>query len=143
MNKRLILLSILVLSLLIPGLFLLNLEGVFSNGSTREEIENTIMGYRLRVWLSWIIMAVVAVYYKWTTDRDIFFKMIYLVMVIAFGIEGLYTQRMVNSFDMVTNFLDTYTFSFLMSMVNIITVIAVTGFLHLSVWWFTKKRHRE
>lgn len=143
MNRSLILLGILVLSLLIPGLFLLNLEGVFNSGSSRAEVENALAGYRLRVWLSWVIMVAVAVYHKWTTNRDIFFKMIYLVMVIAFGIEGIYIQRMVARFDMATNFQDPYTYGILMSIINIITVVAITAFLHISVWWFTKKRHRE
>ena len=143
MNKRLFLLGILVLSLLIPGLYLLHLESVFNSGATQEEVVQGLAGYRLRVWLSWVIMVVVAVYHKWRTESNLFFKMIYLFMILAFGVEGIYIQRLINSFDVATNFQDSYTYGILRSVINIIMVVAITAALHLSVWWFTRKWHRK
>lgn len=143
MSKRLILLGILVLSLLIPGLYLLHLESVFNSGATQEEVVNALAGYRLRVWLNWVIMVIVAVYYKWTTESNLFFKIIYLFMILAFGVEGIYIQRLINNFDVVTNFQDSYTYGILMSVINIIMVLAITAALHLGVWWFTRKWHRQ
>jgi len=143
MNNRLILIGILVLSLLNPGLYLLHLESVFNNGSSQEEVVRTLAGYRLRVWLSWVIMIIVAIYYKWTTESNLFFKMIYFIMVLVFGVEGIYIQRLINRFDVVTNFQDPYTYGILMSIINIIMVAAITAFLQLGVWWFTRKWHRK
>lgn len=143
MSKRLILLGIFVLSLLIPGLYLLHLESFFNNGSSQEEVVRALAGYRLRVWLSWVIMIVVAVYHKWTTESNLFFKMIYLFMVFLFGVEGIYIQRLVNRFEVVTNFQDPYTYGILMTVINIIMVAAITAFLHIGVWWFTRKWHRK
>lgn|SRR5690606_363628 len=143
MNNRLILIGILVLSLLNPVLYLLHLESVFNNGSSQEEVVRTLAGYRLRVWLSWVIMIIVAIYYKWTTESNLFFKMIYFIMVLVFGVEGIYIQRLINRFDVVTNFQDPYTYGILMSIINIIMVAAITAFLQLGVWWFTRKWHRK
>ncbi|HSP41149.1 MAG TPA: hypothetical protein VLN46_06930 [Gillisia sp.] len=143
MNKRLLLLGILIFSLLIPGLYILHLEGVFLDGSTQEEISRAISGYRLRVWLSWVIMIIIAIYNKWTTGSNNFFKMIYFLLIFIFSIEGVYIQRMVNMFDIPTNFQDTYSYGIFITSINIITAAALTAFLQLGVWWFTRKWHRE
>jgi len=143
MNKKLILLGILVLSLLIPGLYLLHLESVFNNGSSQDEVVRALAGYRLRVWLSWVIMVIVAIYHKWTTESNLFFKMIYLFMILAFGVEGIYIQRLVNRFEVLTTFQDSNTYGILMTVINLIMITAITAFLHIGVWWFTRKWHRK
>lgn len=143
MNKKLILLGILVLSLLIPGLYLLHLESVFNNGSSQDEVVRALTGYRLRVWLSWVIMVIVAIYHKWTTESNLFFKMIYLFMILAFGVEGIYIQRLVNRFEVLTTFQDSNTYGILMTVINLIMITAITAFLHIGVWWFTRKWHRK
>ncbi len=138
-----ILLGILIFSLLIPGLYILSLEGVFNTGSSQEEVGRAVSGYRLRVWLSWAIMIIVAVYYKWTTGSNNFFKMIYILLVFAFGIEGIYLQRMINMFDVPTNFQDPYSYGILITLMNIILAAFMTAFLQAGVWWFTRKWHRR
>lgn len=143
MNRKIILLGILIISLLIPGLYILNLENVFVIGSTPEEVERAISGYRLRVWLSWVVMIIVAVYYKWTTGSNIFFKMIYFLIILAFGIEGIYIQRMVNMFDVTTTFQDSYSYGVLVTLMNILMAAFMTAFLQAGVWWFTRKWHRK
>lgn len=143
MNKRLLLLGILIFSLLIPGLYILHLESVFNNGSTQEEVGRAISGYRLRVWLSWVIMVVIAIYNKWITGSNNFFKMIYFLLIFTFSIEGVYIQRMVNMFDIATNFQDTYSYSIFITLINIVMAAALTAFLQIGVWWFTRKWHRE
>ena len=143
MNKRLLLLGILILSLLIPGLYILHLESVFNNGSTQGEVGRAISGYRLRVWLSWVIMIVVAIYNKWTTESNNFFKMIYFLLLFAFGIEGIYLQRMINMFDVATVFQDSYSYGILVTMMNIVMAAGLTAFIQLGVWWFTRKWHRR
>ena len=143
MNNRLLLLGILIFSLLIPGLYILHLESVFNNGSTQEEVGRAISGYRLRVWLSWMIMVVIAIYNKWTSGSNNFFKMIYFLLIFTFGIEGIYIQRMVNMYDIATNFQDSYSYGILITLVNIVMAAALTAFLQMGVWWFTRKWHRE
>src|SRR5690606_10930447 len=143
MNKKLILLGILVLSLLIPGLYLLHVESVFNDGSSQDEVVRALAGYRLRVWLSWVIMVIVAIYHKWTTESNLFFKMIYLFMILAFGVEGIYIQRLVNRFEVLTTFQDSNTYGILMTVINLIMITAITAFLHIGVWWFTRKWHRK
>lgn len=138
-----ILLGILIFSLLIPGLYILHLESVFNTGSTQEEVGKAVSGYRLRVWLSWVIMIIVAVYYKWTTGSNNFFKMIYILLVFTFGIEGIYIQRMINMFDVPTNFQDPYSYGILITIMNILLAAFMTAFLQAGVWWFTRKWHRK
>lgn len=138
-----LLLGILIFSLLIPGLYILHLESVFNNGSTQEEVGRALSGYRLRVWLSWVIMVVIAIYNKWITGSNNFFKMIYFLLIFTFSIEGVYIQRMVNMFDIATNFQDTYSYSIFITLINIVMAAALTAFLQIGVWWFTRKWHRE
>jgi len=143
MNNRLFLLGIMILSLLIPGLYILNLESVFNNGSAQEEVGKAISGYSLRVWLSWIIMIIVAIHNKWITGSNNFFKMIYFIIVFSFGIEGIYLQRMVNMYELPTNFQDSFSYGIFFTILHIIMAVGLTAFLQLGVWWFTNKFHRE
>lgn len=143
MNNRLLLMGIFTLSLLIPGLYILSLESIFNDGSGKEEVMNTISGFRLRIWLSWVVMIAVAIYNKWTTGSNIFFKMIYFLMVLSFAIEGFYIQRMINMFDFAITFEDTYSYGIFISLVNIVMVAGLTAFVQASVWWFTRKWHRR
>lgn len=143
MNKRLLLLGILIFSLLIPGLYILHLESVFNNGSSKEELVRAISGYRLRVWLSWVIMIIVAIYNKWTTGNNNIFKMIYFILVFTFSIEGIYIQRIVNMYDIATNFQDNFSYGILTTLLNILMTAALTAFLQAGVWWFTRRWHRE
>ncbi len=143
MNQRNLLLGILIFSLLIPGLYILHLESLFSNGLTQEEVSHAITGYRLRAWLSWVIMIIVAIYNKWTTGSNNFFKMIYFLLIFLFTIEGVYIQRMVNLYEIATNFQDTYSYGIFIALINIVMAAALTAFLQAGVWWFTRKWHRE
>jgi hypothetical protein len=143
MNTRILLLRDSYLFTAYPGLYILHLEGVFNNGSSQEEVGRAITGYRLRVWLSWVIMIIVAIYKKWTTGSNNFFKIIYVLMVLAFGIEGIYMQRMVNMYDIATNFQDSYSYGVIVTLINIVIVAALTAFLQVGVWWFTRKWHRQ
>ncbi|CAN5287587.1 hypothetical protein BH23BAC2_BH23BAC2_07820 [soil metagenome] len=143
MNKKMVLLGILVLSLLIPGLYIINMEGLFYSGISQEEMANSLSGFQLRIWFSWIIMVIVAIYYKWISGDNSFFKMIYVLMFIIFIVAGIYQQRMINMFEITTTFQDSYSFGVFSAIINFLMLAILTGFLQLSVWWFTTKWHRK
>lgn len=88
-------------------------------------------------------MVGVAIYNKWTTGSNNFFKMIYFLLIFAFGIEGLYLQRMINIFDVANPFRDAYSYGILITLMNIVMAAALTAFLQAGVWWFTRRWHRR
>lgn len=131
-----------MLLLLYPVISVLILNQDFGRGSTAERLSSLLSSYRISLWLCWLVMAGLAVFYKWTTDRNFFFNIIYFFLGIGFGFFGYYSQRMVNIFDLASPFSDSYTFGFLTGIQNFVVPAVLTAFLQIAAWWFTRRWHR-
>lgn len=142
MSKRTILFLILGLLLIYP---LISFAGLFQAFDTSkiDVVQGKIRNYQLSIWISWIIFASVAVYYKWITEKNLFFSITYGFLVIGFGIFGIYFQKMVNSFNLASTFEDHYTWGILAILQNLVVAVVLTVFLQISVWWFTRRFHRR
>lgn len=142
MSKKVILLIVLGLTLLYPIISLIGITNAF-DALVLESVRVKILNFQLSIWISWIIFASVAVFYKWTRQKNVFFWITYIFLVIGFGIFGIYYQKMVNIFNVPTLFIDTYTLGLIVILQNIITALVLTVFLHACVWWFTRRWHRR
>lgn len=143
MNKKQLIIGIFVLLMLYPAISVLTLSQEFGIGNTPERLANLLSSYRISIWLSWLVMAGLAVFYKWTTAKDIFFIAIYFYLGIGFSFFGYYSQRLVTIFDLASPFTDSYTLGFLVALQNFIVPAILTGFLQAGVWWFTRRWHRN
>lgn len=143
MTKLNILTGILLILLLYPIISVLRVEQVINNGAGPEIIEDRISQFQLSIWLTWLVMVAVAVSFKWTTEKNLFFYLIYIFLLVAFGIFGFYIQNMINIFDFPTGFEDNYSFGVFTALINFIVAALLTGFLQVSVWWFTRRWHRD
>lgn len=143
MTKLNILTGILLILLLYPIISVLRVEQVINNGAGPEIIEDRISQFQLSIWLTWLVMVAVAVSFKWTTEKNFFFYLIYIFLLVAFGIFGFYIQNMINIFDFPTGFEDNYSFGIFTALINFIVAALLTGFLQVSVWWFTRRWHRD
>ena len=143
MNKKYLISGLFVLLLLYPALSVLILSQEIGLGSTPERLANLLSSYRISLWLCWIVMASLAIFYKWTTGENLFFNIIYIFLSLGFGFFGFYSQRIINLFDLSSPFSDTYTYGFLVGIQNFIVPAILTGFLQAGVWWFTRRWHRS
>ena len=143
MNKKYLISGLVGLIIIYPGLSALILSQEIGLGSTLERLANLLSSYRISLWLCWVVMASLAIFYKWTTGKNLFFNIIYFFLGIGFGFFGFYSQRMVNIFDLSSLFSDTYTLGFLVGIQNFIVPAILTGFLQAGVWWFTRRWHRS
>jgi hypothetical protein len=143
MNMKILIIGLIVLLLLYPVISVVILSQEFGRGSTAERLAGLLNSYRISLWLSWVVMAGLAVFYKWTTESNFFFNFIYIFLGIGFGFFGYYSQRMVNIFDLPSSFSDTYTLGFLTGIQNFVVPAVLTGFLQAGVWWFTRRWHRS
>lgn len=142
MEKKTLLLIILLLTLLYPIFSLVHLEQAFSNAPVLETVQDELNNYRLSIWISWIVFAVVSVYYKWTRKENFFFNSTYIFLLVAFTFFGYYTQQLVNTFEISTPFKDKYSLGVFTAIQNLFASAVLTIFLQLAVWWFTRKFHR-
>lgn len=143
MKKKTIFLSFLILLLIYPAAFIFKLEQTLVGNSGFQETENILKGFQISIWLSWIVMAIISVVYKWSKKNNSFFYFTYGFMVVAFGLLGFYTQRIITIYSIPSNFEDNYTLGIFTALQHLFVGGILTGFLQVGVWWFTRRWHRR
>ena len=142
MQKKNVLWIIAILVLIYPIFALFNATEALGT-TTVKGAENQVLNYQVSIWITWVVLVSLAVYYKWTRKKNIFFFFIYAFLVVGFGIFGYLTQNLILAYDLPSQFSDTYTFGLLIALQNIVTSAVLTGFLQAAVWWFTRRWHRR
>lgn len=140
--KKKMLIIILLLIIIYPIFSFVLLEQTLSDEPSLEAAQDQIYNFRLSIWISWLVFAVVSVYYKWTREENLFFNITYIFLLIAFSFFGYSIQNMVNIFDLPTRFDDNYSLGVFTAIQNLFAPAVLTIFLQLAVWWFTRKFHR-
>lgn len=108
-----------------------------------DRVEDSILSYQLSIWLTWIVFVIIAVFYKWTTEKNFFFILTYVFLLLSFGFFGYFVQVMVNSFELQSTFEDNYTLGVFTAIQNFAVAAILTAFLQAAVWWFTRRWHRR
>lgn len=142
MKKKSVLRIVAFLALIYPVIALFGASGSIGEGTLREA-ESEMISYQVSIWLSWVVLVITAVYFKWTQKKNFFFFFTYAYLVIAFGLFGYLSQDLVLTYDLPSRFEDHYTFAVLTALQNIIMAAVLTGFLQAGVWWFTRRWHRR
>ena len=142
MKKKKILYVIAFLVLVYPAFTLFHaIEAIGPVEAPEAEAE--ILNYQVSVWITWIFLVAIAVYFKWTRKRNLFFFFTYGYLLIAFALFGTLSQMLVNAYDLPGPFEDSYTFGVLIAVQNILMAGVLTGFLQGATWWFTRRWHRR
>lgn len=142
MRKKNILRAVAVLVLLYPAFSLFNATeaiGMETVGGAGEEVNS----YQLSLWISWIVLASIAVFHKWTQKQNFFFHFTYAFIIVGFAIFGYLSQSLHLAYALPDRFTDNYTFGVLTALQGIVTATVLTIFLQAGVWWFTQRWHRR
>ena len=139
MRKKKILYSIVLLVLIYPAFSLFNAIEAIGTLSTNEA-EQSIVSYEIGVWITWLVLAAISIYYKWTTKSNFFFFFTYGYLILSFGIAGYLSQSVVTTYELPSHFEDSYTLGVLIAVQKIISGVILTAFLQAAVWWFTRHR---
>ena len=142
MRKKNILYAIVLLMLIYPAFSLFNATEAIGT-LPGKEAEQSIISYEIGVWITWFVLAAIAVYYKWTSKSNFFFFFTYGYILISFGIVGYLSQSIINTNHLPSHFEDSYTLGVLISIQKIISAVILTAFLQAGVWWFTRRWHRR
>lgn len=143
MKKKTVFLIIIALVWLYPAYALFALEQAMGLESQQYQVRVSLRDYQVSIWISWVVMAILSVYYKWTQKSNFFFSVTYGFLLLAFVLFGYYTQRMVSVFDLPSTFDDDHTLGIFAAVQNIFVAAILTGFLQAGVWWFTRRWHRR
>src|SRR5690606_9408008 len=107
------------------------------------QVEEKLVNYQISIWISWIFMVTAAIFFKWGLKRNLLFTATYGFLFLAFSMFGIYTQLIVNLFEIPTSLEDNYTLGVFTAVQNIIVSAVLTGSLQAGVWWFTRRWHRK
>ena len=66
MNKKVVILLIVGLILIYPLVTLFRLDQAISAGTSLEQVQERLLGFQVSIWMSWLFLAVMSIYYKWT-----------------------------------------------------------------------------
>lgn len=143
MKKKTLVLLVFFFLLIYPGYKAIQISSVFLAAESTEEIRILITHFQLSIWLSWVGMAVLAVYYKWTEINNLLFKLTYGFLVMAFGLFGYFTQHTLNIFNIDSRFSDSYTLGVFTALQHLALAVVLTIFLQIAVRIFQTKWHRH
>ncbi|MGB7843048.1 MAG: hypothetical protein WBL21_09670 [Salinimicrobium sp.] len=141
MRKKNIFRVIAVLVLLYPAFSLFNATEAIGNvdiGDAREKVNS----YQLSLWVTWLVLASLSVYHKWTRRQNFFFHFTYAFIIIGFGIFGYLNQSLGPGYELQSHFKHSSTLGIFTALQGIITAAVLTIFLQAAVWWFTRRWHR-
>jgi|GEM_PF-4870418 hypothetical protein len=142
MKKKNILKFLFLVILLYPLFTLFGTVGNLGDVGLQEAHES-VLNYQISIWVSWLVLVVASVYFKWTKQKNFFFFFTYAFLVVAFGFLGYLGQKLVTQYDLPNKFRDGYSFGVLHALQHIISSVVLTGFLQAAVWWFTRRWHRR
>lgn len=143
MSRKSIVLSGVVILILYP---LFTLWGAFSALNLVNEaqlVEDRILNFQIAIWITWILITVLAIYYKWTRKKDLIFYLTYAYILAAFTILAFLIVRFYSLYDLKGQVTDPLSFGIISVLPNIFTAAVLTGLLQIAVWWFTRRWHRK
>lgn len=143
MKKKHLLLLIFFGLLIYPGFWGFRVFFLFPIAETSGAIKTDITQFQLSLWLSWLGMAFLAIYYKWTEKDNLFFKLTYFFLILGFGTFGYFTQKAVNLFESSSRFSDSYTLGVFTALQHLAVGVVFTIFLQIAVRIFQTKWHRD
>lgn len=143
MDKQKLYIIITALALLYPVFTLFNLAGSFSEAAQVETVGKALRSYLASVWIVWVVITILAIQFKWTTSQNLFFFVVYGIILVGFTIYGYYAQRMVSVFELPNSFEDGHSYGIFAFLQNTVSAGILTGLLQAGVWWFTRRWHRR
>jgi hypothetical protein len=143
MKKKNLFIIVLLILLLYPLISAIQAGETLETVTIAERVERSISLYHLSIWLTWLVFVSVSIFYKWTTQKNIFFYSTYIFLIIAYTVYGYFIQEMVNRFNIQSTFQDSYTLGVFTAIRSLVAAAVLTGLLQAGVWWFTRRWHRS
>jgi hypothetical protein len=143
MKKKTLLLTVLLILLLYPLISATQAWRALETVTVAEGVERSISLYHLSIWITWLVYVNVAIFYKWSIQKNFFFYGTYIFLGISYLVYGYLIQEMVNRFNIESNFRDSYTLGVFTAIQNVLAAAVLTGMLQAGVWWFTRRWHRR
>ena len=143
MSKKTILIILFLLIIIYPLFSVFELEQLNPGNETVEKFQQVLNGLKISIWISWVFMVSLSIYYKWKLGKNLFFRLIYVFLLVFFILYGYYFQEMITVYKVQTPFTDDYTLTVIEVLRNLVVSGILTAFLQVAVWWFTRKWHRR
>ena len=120
----------------LSAFFLFKLQEAFSIDHNTEGVEEALQNYHISIWCAWILITIPAIYLRWKYKLHHLFIFNYFFIALSYLLLGYYLDQGIND-----ELLKISVFHITFQYVLVISVI--TAFIHIAIWWFSKKWHRR
>ena len=136
-------LSVLFIGLMaLPIYFIIQMENMLGNQDWKG-LKSATINYLICIWSSWIFMATIAIYSKWTEKNNFFFHLNYTYLIVVFVILAYYSNQLFKNLNVSDKVLSPNMLTLIWVLKNAVPILGATAYLQISVWWFERKWHRE
>ncbi|QED37083.1 hypothetical protein FK178_04875 [Antarcticibacterium arcticum] len=143
MSRKIILLCLTVLVTLYPILSAYWMLCVLLNGETILIADQKLSEYLLSIWLTWVVLVSMAIFYKWSSKGNFFFKFTNVFLLVSAVVFGFFLLEIAKLYETGSLIKDPLLFALLKTLQNFAVLFLLTFFLQAAVWWFTRKWHRQ
>jgi len=141
-SKVLILLFFTLMLMSVPIYFIIPMDYSHTLGNWGK-LELRTVHYLISVWGSWAFTVSMAVYYKWTEKKNLFFILNYIFLGLALWVFANYTYELFKNQIHPGQYYGDGAMTLIRTLKNALPLVGITIYLQLSVWWFGKKGHRR
>lgn len=141
-TKELILLFFSIMLMSLPIYFIIPMDHSASLAKWGD-LGAGMVQYLISLWSCWLFTVALAVYYKWTEKKNLFFVLNYIYLMASLGVFAHYSHQWFKNQDHPGQFHGDGTMALIHTLKNFLPLLGITVYLQLSVWWFGKKWHRR
>ncbi|MDT0676645.1 hypothetical protein [Autumnicola musiva] len=108
-----------------------------------KAFDATVFNNLLSIWITWIIIICFAVYWKWSRQHNSLFYLTYGYLLLIFGALMFMVQQVSGGTSHTYFAVGGYPDLIFLVIEHFLGTVALTGFLQILVWWFTRRWHRR
>lgn len=141
-SKKSILFLVFVILMVFPMYFIVLIGEDVRTGNW-EMLQPRLVFYLMSIWGAWIFTISIAVYYKWTEKKNLFFYLNYALILLTMGFFMIFNAKLLDHIHTESQIQDKGMLNLIRTGQHLVPLVLATIYLQASVWWFRKKWHRK
>jgi len=141
-SKKLILCLVFSIFMVFPMYFIMLIGEDIRTGNW-EVLQSRLVYYLMSIWGTWIFTISIAVYYKWTEKKHLFFYLNHAFILLTMVFFMTFNAKLLDHIHNSSQTQDKEMLNLMRTGQHLALLVFATIYLQASVWWFRKKWHRK